>query len=413
MVNPMKHPLDVLQSFEDNFLMKNPTISLKTTKREIKDIKADFDRALTRMRLAFNFSLANAGMNEETAEKKAEKEQYNQLFKETRKELCMSLLTTDFKRKYYADLRRITGSTEFFDFIDEIFGKFSDKDAVKDAKRKLQDLSRNSEEEETFTRYYKSVEQLSKEASENCATLQKYFITETFNRCLTPELKRYLLDQGMNDKDAKTTAEYLDKKLKYKKKVEVRAISTQDILLEEKMNALTERFASIPQMIQSSMENSLTSLMKSKIETLEQELAEIKRIGRRDNDRKTPREESRYHDRPADDRQTSRYTQYQNYTAQGAHQKNTAQGAYNNNTAQGAYSNNTAQGAQKSNSNGTDERSWPINFEIGPGGFPYRCHKCGVLGHRSFNCRGTKLTCNICREVGHIQAACPQKKSKN
>ena len=387
MVNPQKHPLDVLQSFEDNFLMKNPVISLRTTKREIRDIKTDFDRTLTRMKLAFNFSLANCGVNEDTAEKKAEKEQYNTLFKETRKDLCMSLLTADFKRKYYAELRRISGSTKFFDFIDEVFGKFSDKDAVKEAQRQLQEISRNSEEEETFTRYYKSIERLAKEASENCDVLQKYFIKETFNKCLTPELRRYLLDMGMNEKDAKSTAEFLDKKLKYKKKVEVRAISTQDILLEEKMNALTERFATIPQMIQNSMENSLTSLMRNKIENLEQELAEIKRIGRRDNDRHTSRDDLRSRARPAEDQQQRSFSQYGNQTAQGA---------FNNNTAQGA-----------------EQKTWPVNFEIGPGGFPYRCHKCGVLGHRSFNCRGTKLTCNICHQQGHIQAACPQKKSKN
>ena len=175
------------------------------------------------------------------------------------------------------------------------------------------------------------------------------------------------------------------------------------------MNALTERFPTIPQMIQNSMENSLTSIMKNKIDCLEQELAEIKRISRRDNDRTTERNDSRFQRRQADNRQNNQYDQSQNFTAQGANQNRTAQGAYNY-TAQGAQNNNTAQGAHRDFSSG---KNYPQNFEIGPGCFPYRCHKCGVLGHRSFNCRGTKLTCNICREVGHIQAACPQKKAKN
>ena len=50
-----------------------------------------------------------------------------------------------------------------------------------------------------------------------------------------------------------------------------------------------------------------------------------------------------------------------------------------------------------------------FHWELNRYGRPYRCRKCGLRGHRDQNCKGTDLTCRICKVVGHISTACPKR----
>ena len=125
-----------------------------------------------------------------------------------------------------------------------------------------------------------------------------------------------------------------------------------------------------------------TSMMSEKIEQLERELAYVKKIGARND----------HHDQP-EQRRTKQTHLEQNLPRYPAEQRQNDYRQQEITPREGPY---------------------PSNFEIGPSGYPYRCHTCGVLGHRSRNCRGTSLICRICNRRGHIQAACPEKKmSKN
>ena len=169
--------------------------------------------------MAFLYKSAMAAHNITSEE---EKNKLDILFQKTRKRLCLSLISPKFEQKYERELRQITGSKDFFALLSEIFGTLTEKVKVKKAKEELQEITRNADEEETFTRFLTKVMILAKEASKNCDILCKHYEEETFDKCLTPELRRYLLDQGMNDKDAKTTAEYLDKMAKHREKANVR-----------------------------------------------------------------------------------------------------------------------------------------------------------------------------------------------
>jgi hypothetical protein len=89
----------------------------------------------------------------------------------------------------------------------------------------------------------------------------------------------------MNDKDAKTTAEYLDKMAKHRKKAKVRAVSAQEIILQEQVNALTMQITNLPALIKESLG---TSMMSEKIKRLERELAYVNKIRGRDDQRDQP-----------------------------------------------------------------------------------------------------------------------------
>lgn len=373
MATIIRHPIELLQTFEDNFRCLSPKVLPKMTKRKIQDIKSEFDDSLERMEFLYKSAIAahNITSNEE-------KNKLDMLFKKTRKRLCMSLISAEFEQKYERELRQVTGSREFFALLSEIFGTLTEKEKVRKAKEDLQEITRNADEEETFTRFLTKVTILAKEASKNCNILCKHYEEDAFDKCLTPELRRYLLDQGMNDKDAKTTAEYLDKMKKHRKKATVRAVSAQEIILQEQVNALTIQITNLPALIKESLG---TSMMSEKIERLERELAYVNKIGGRGDQRNQPEE-----------RRSAPRLQEQSQTRQPAEQRH----------------NDYRQQEIKPR-----EGSYPSNFEIGPSGYPYRCHTCGVLGHRSFNCRGTSLICRICNRRGHIQAACPTKMSKN
>jgi len=370
MATLLNHPIQLLQTFEDNYRCQPPKVTLKTTKIKLQDVKADYEESLERMKMLFKSSLLAHNITDEE-----EKQKLNDLFTKTRKRLCLSLISPEFEQKYESELRQITGSRDFFSLLDQIIGTLSDKDKMRLAKQQLQEISRNSDEEETFQRFLARVTILAKEASKGCDILCKHFEDETFDRSLTPELRRYLLDQGMSDKDSKTTAEYLDKMKKHKRRAAIREVSANELLLQEQVNALTAQISSLPALIKDSLG---TSNLSEKINGLERELAHIKKIGSRDDQR-----DGRRHYREDFDRSRERYPAEQRQSAYQPQETNSRNGPY------------------------------PANFEIGPNGYPYRCHKCGILGHRKFDCRGTSLTCRICNRRGHIQAACPEKLSKN
>ena len=391
MATVIRHPIELLQTFEDNFRCLSPKVTPEMNKSKLQDIRTEFDDGVERM--DFLFKTAVTAHNITSPE---EKIKLDHLFKKTRKRLCLSLVSPAFEKKYERELRQITGSKDFFNLLTEIFGTLSDKEKIRKAKEELQEMTRNSDEEESFTRYLKKITLLAKEASKNCDILSKHYEEETFDKCLTPEIRRYLLDQGMSDKDPKTTAEYLDKMKKHRKKAAVRAISAQDLLLQEQVNALTTQITNLPTLIRDSLG---TTLMNDKIEQLERELAQVKKISSRDDHR----EDRRTHETRQETMQPRYPAAYPEDRRARETRQDVIQPRYPAEQRQNTYRHQEIK----------NDGQYPANFEIGPNGYPYRCHACGVLGHRRINCRGTSLICRICNRRGHIQAACPEKMSKN
>ena len=52
--------------------------------------------------------------------------------------------------------------------------------------------------------------------------------------------------------------------------------------------------------------------------------------------------------------------------------------------------------------------SYPPHWEINRYGKPFRCQKCGILGHRTESCRGNaQITCHACNQTGRLKFVCP------
>jgi hypothetical protein len=368
----LRHPLELLRNFQEEYRESTPKIIPKMSKRIFQDIKEQFNYDLEEMKALFDESVE--AYNVTPGSEKHQKLQTQ--FQRTQRRILMSYLSPEFQRKYEDELRNLTGPSELLTLLGEIIGEVSDADLIKDAQEKLRDISRNSEEEETFVRFTGRITQLAEVASKKVKVLQEFFIDEAFNRSLTPEIKRYLLDQGMTGKTTEETAKYLDKMKKHRRKPNVNVISTRDLVFQEQIDELSAQFASFPDIIRESLTSSISSIVQQQIRYLQPETSAINKIAAKPSPRQeeTPRR---------DDRPQPRRPQESEYRS------------------------------NRQDQQGYQENRYPDHFQFAPDGKPYRCTKCGVLGHESRRCRGTTLTCRYCGEAGHIKFACPKKMAKN
>lgn len=230
-----RHPMELLEDFEESYSIKSK-ISKSTTKRELKTIKELFKRKNERMTAIWNRAMKlHDIVGDEATTFEAE-------FKAVRKDLCLQSLTPEFYNKYSDQFERVTGSLDFFKLLEQIIGTVTTTDLKNDAKQKLREISRRASEEETFTMFYERIEFLAETASESKHDLKMYLLNESFNSNLSPEIKRYLVDHDQNTGTAKEKAAFLDKREKFKKKVEINAVSVTDIF-KDQMEALTSQLS--------------------------------------------------------------------------------------------------------------------------------------------------------------------------
>ena len=96
MATILRHPIELLQKFEDNFRFHSPKVMTKTegmTKSKLQNGKIEFDDGLERM--AFLYKSAMIAHNLTSEE---EKNKLDILFQKTRKRLCLSLITPRFEQ---------------------------------------------------------------------------------------------------------------------------------------------------------------------------------------------------------------------------------------------------------------------------------------------------------------------------
>ncbi|CAG5104847.1 Oidioi.mRNA.OKI2018_I69.chr1.g1599.t1.cds [Oikopleura dioica] len=356
----IRHPFELLEDFTNNTTPETK-ITTRTSKTQLKRIENELKEKLERMGLIFRASMTEHKINEET------KTALEAQFKNTRRRICLSHLDKTFRERYEDEFEDIKGSTDFYALLHQIIGEEKPEELAKEARQKLSTISRRTDEEETFTRFYTRIEKLAILASKGKDVLKEHFLEESFNSNLTPDLKRYILDQGQSSKTPKEIANYLDKMKKFKRRVEISAVSLENNLLKEEVSALRLESASFSQLL---------AKMDAKMDALKIELAEVNKI--KATTREQPRESF-------------------NQSRQTTEQQNAIH--------------TTARFTAPSGNSFNPERP-RTQLERRRDGSIITCFSCGMKGHSKKNCRGTVI-CHICNQRGHIKDICPSRQPKN
>ena len=364
----LRHPIELLEAFEDNTEPRT-RITTKTTPRQLKSIQTDLKEKLERMKLIFDSSIKAHEIKNEV------KDTLDAEFKRTRRRICLSFLDATFRERYDDEFDDIKGSADFFNLLHQIKGEQSTDDEARDARKKLNEISRRTDENETFTRFFTRLEKIADTASKGNDVLKTHFLEESFNQNLTPDLRRYLLDQGKSSETPEKTADYLDKMKKYKRRIEIKAVSAEDILLREQVSALTQQFASFPDILRESLGTTLSSMIDAKMDSFRTEISNINKVKAAPRPTTTS-SNGNQHSKSIEQQQavdtTARFTRQERPNSQNI---------------------------------------WN-NFESRADGTPITCHSCGVKGHTKKNCRGT-VVCHFCNQRGHVKSMCPRRMSKN
>ena len=339
----VRHPLDAMQIGAQAYgFTGKPLIKIGLNKTRGEKIFKQLKLALTRFDLTVKNSITKFQMESDN--------DISELFTESRLDLVKSAIALEFLNKYDDEISVIDTAEELVDFLKEIIGTTSPAEKAKQAKKQLDEATRHSDEEETFTRFFTRLSTLAKQCDSN-ATIQSFLIKNAFEKSINANLKQYLCDHDELDSEPIEIAKFLDKKRKYKKIARINEIDAVQ------NSAFQKEFMS-----QMAAQNQVLSALADKITQLTTQNSQLTT-------------------------QNSKFeAEINKLKAAPKHEKS------NNATATKVF---------------TPKPEWELNKY----GKPYRCRKCGLLGHKDENCKGTHLTCNNCKQVGHIAPACKQSKN--
>ena len=360
----VRHPIELLEAFEHN---TEPTtkITTNTNKRQLKNTIATIKTKIERMQLIFKTSLNLHDI------KNDERTSFEKEFRATRREICLSYLDTKFREKYEDEFEDIKGSSDFYTLLNQIIGEVNPEEEAREARSRIKEICRRVEDNETFARFYTRLEKLATTASKGNDTLKTHYLDEAFHSNLTPDLRRYLLDQGKSKVSSNEIADYLDSMKKNVKRVEIKAVNAEETLLREQVTALAHQFTNLPQMLENSLGSSLKSMIDAKIDNMRREIADIDKIQPRSEPSRENKREPTYEQRNA--------------------------------------INTTSTFTRQRGTDSADQR--PMRqLERHQDGTPITCNACGLKGHSKKNCRGT-VVCRNCGQRGHIAAICRMSKN--
>ena len=276
-------------------------------------------------------------------------ETIKELLTESRLDLVKSAIGFEFLNKYDDEISVIEDADVLIKFLKEIIGTVSNADKAKQAQKQLEEATRHSDEEETFVRFHTRLSTLAKLCDSNSNT-QSYLIKNAFEKSLSSSTKQYLCDHDELDSDPFEQAKFLDRKRKYKKIIQINEIDVRNNAFQKEL------------MSQMAVQNQALTALTEKIAQLT--------------------------------------TQNAHLTSQNS--KNEAEIL-------------KLKTVPKQETSGNSQAAKPFEprpeWELNKYGKPFRCRKCGLLGHKDQNCKGTHLTCRNCNQVGHIAPACKQSKN--
>ena len=136
------------------------------------------------------------------------------IIKNGKYEILKSAIATDLNEKYKIQLRSFTEYEKLKTYLESIFqSSLSKNDLIRNARRKLEECVRFSEDNETFTLFLGRLELIAETLKEKSTEeTAEIFIRDAFFRNLSPQLKTFLSDNGKKDTEI---AKFFDEREKY------------------------------------------------------------------------------------------------------------------------------------------------------------------------------------------------------
>lgn len=360
MSNFQQHPISIITTFSS--IRPSQTVLPNHNRNQFEDILEELKNNLKQFDALTDYSIKSFNLSDD--------ETIKEIAENGRKSLIRNFLSPAFLEKFYAEMRKLS-SAEILNFVTETIGTDSPKQRCQKAIEKMNNISRNSDNEEKFLAFHKRLTLTASEMTGAAQDVKTYFIEKVFRDNLTPSMKSFLLEQNSSDKSIEDISKLLDKCEKYRKNVNLFQIKTE---------ASDEKIEQLSKMIQSlSNENAnMMNFIKEKFTDMDhrnlqmdKEICKIKSEPKSNDTTKRP-----------------------DFVKQASKEFSSNFTSKNHNFEQ------------------KTPNEYPANWELNAGGFPIRCTKCGYRGHRAQACRGTNATCNICRRQGHISPACPERSSQ-
>jgi hypothetical protein len=338
MANFQNHPISIITSFGS--IRPAQTVNPNHNRSKFEDILENLNKNLKQFDALTKYSIQTFSLTDDKT--------ISEILEDGRKSLIKNFLSPSYLDKFQAEIRGLT-STEILSFVKENIGVDSPKQRCQKAIEKINNSSRNSENDEKFGAFLKRLKSISSEMLGAAEEVKTYFVEKVFRENLTPSMRSFLLEQNHGDKSIDEISKLLDKCEKFRKNVNLFQLQTE--VSDEKTLKLTKMIEHL-----TTQNESLMSFIKNKFEDNDAEIFKLK---------------------TAQKEKSQKFSIPNPSNLRENHQKESSQ--------------------------------FPSSWELNEAGFPVRCTSCGYRGHKSQVCRGTQSTCNICRRQGHIAPACPEK----
>ena len=174
---------------------------------------------------------------------------------EGKHEILSSALSTDFCEKYKFQIRSYDTFEGLKNFLETTFqSKLSKSEKLAIARKKIAQVTRFSNENETFENLLNRLNTLAEDIKQSSSTeVSQLFKDDAFNRNLSPENKTFLLDHGYSQKSLEEQAKFLDARKKYVLKLEVNHIQQKHWLDQsQKIDDLTHQIAALTALVKDS-----------------------------------------------------------------------------------------------------------------------------------------------------------------
>jgi hypothetical protein len=346
--NFASHPICIISSF--NSIRPSEKIKVNHNRTNFSKILEEMQNNLDQFDTLTNYSMESYNLQTDAKILK---------IKETaRKSLICSYLDRSFIEKFDVQLRK-KSAEETLKFIKKKIGQDTNAEKCQKAIEKLNEATRDTVGEEEFTEFLERITELAEQMVDKDESVKKHYIDRAFRSNLTPSIREFLLDQNAETKNIEEISNLLDKRRKYKKSVNIFQLETSDEKIEnlttmisvfaEQKNADSKRIQSLLDQNQKMME-----MLENKFSVFDTEICKLKIS-----------------------------TKNAQSTSQNFRPKMEPKQEIQNN--------------------------FPASWELNQDGSPVRCSGCGFQGHNQAVCRGTRATCNICKKLGHIVYACPER----